>query len=274
MEFRDWNVATEIILAAAQNLLSQGRGETLRHWVDALPKRHITETPWLAYWHGASLVPVKPLEARNQLEEAYAHFRDQDDSTGQAVCVAAIVQTYYFEARDFTQIDKWIPILQDLLSKSSHFPSKELELAAYTGMLMALAYRQPGNPKLPGYLDHVLVLIDASHDANQTASALFFVLTYCLFSSYDQRRQRAAAVALAVPMLEDNMISALTKAIILHRLSFLAFTGGDFQTAERQRGLCSGWHNAIIAHGILLRRISRGRRTRQYARCRSAQSRL
>ncbi len=232
VEFRDWRVATEIILAEAQNLLSQGRGETLRRWVDALPKRHITETPWLVYWHGASLVQVRPLEARKQLEETFAHFRDQDDYIGQAVCVAAIVQTYYFEAHDFTQIDKWIPILEDLLSKSSHFPSKELKLAVFTGMIMALAYRQPGNAKLPSYIDHVLALIEASHDANQSASALFFVLTYCIFSSYDQRRQRIVAVARALPVLEDDRVSALTKAIILHRLSFLAFTDGEFQTAK------------------------------------------
>jgi len=224
--------ATHAVLTQAPALLATGRGETLRAWIDAFPKHHVRAMPWLTYWYGTSLIQVSPIEARHELQAAYDLFHAALDSNGQAVSAASIVQTYYFDAQDFTGIDPWIPILEGLLEERPRFASVEAELAAYTGLVMALVYRRPGDLRLCARIDHLLTMVDAAGDRNQAASALLFVLSFSHFSHNDERRIRA--VQRAHVAIADEQVSHLTRALLLHRLAFLTFLGGDYAGARQQ----------------------------------------
>lgn len=231
VELTQWASAAQLLFTQARRLLGQGRGETLRAWIDAFPRRYVEEHPWLAYWRGTALLAIKPLDARRDLERAYGGFMVAAETTGQALTIASIVQTFYFEANDFAPIDHWIPILENLLEQATTFESTEDELAAYAGILMALLYRRPGHARLGKYLDRVIALSERVSDANQAANAVFFALTHSMFGDNDRRRQRA--VALGLETLGNDAVSPLNKALILHRLAFLASLSGDARMARK-----------------------------------------
>lgn len=252
LELTQWGSAAQLLFTQARRLLGQGRGETLRAWIDAFPQQYVEEHPWLSYWRGTALIALKPLDARRDLERAYEGFMVAAETTGQALTLASIVQTFYFEANDFAPIDRWIPILENLLEQAPRFESTEDELAAFAGILMALLYRRPDHARLGEYLDRVISLSERVSDANQAANAAFFALTHTMFADNDHRRQRA--VALGLETLDNDAVSPLNKALILHRLAFLASFSGDTRMARKycELGLALAHRHKFTSAEVIL----------------------
>ncbi|MBI3527350.1 MAG: hypothetical protein HY067_05215 [Betaproteobacteria bacterium] len=187
----DWNAAAELILKQAPGLLAQGRGQTLREWISALPAERVKAMPWLAYWHGRSLIQVDHPRARQILEQVFADFKERGDEIGQMVTASGIIETHHFEWAYIKPMDRWIDALDELLSRNPAFPSAEVELRVYSGLLMALLRRRPEHPLLPVCVQRVMTLAVTDLDANLRVSAVTVVLVLYWFNA-DWERAREA----------------------------------------------------------------------------------
>ena len=52
----EWEAVRALVLHLAPLLLAQGRGQTLREWIHALPVEQITRWPWVGYWLGPKVI--------------------------------------------------------------------------------------------------------------------------------------------------------------------------------------------------------------------------
>jgi ATP/maltotriose-dependent transcriptional regulator MalT/DNA-binding SARP family transcriptional activator len=139
----DWDGATRLILGNAEVLLRQGRGETLREWIGALPKAIVDQTPWLTYWFGVSHVSSAPADARIPLELAFDQMGQNKDRLGQILACAETIFTYMYEYANFTPLDRWIAALDCLLQSVFQFPSSVMELRVNAALVFAATYRRP-----------------------------------------------------------------------------------------------------------------------------------
>jgi ATP/maltotriose-dependent transcriptional regulator MalT/DNA-binding SARP family transcriptional activator len=140
---QDWDGITRLILENAEALLGQGRGETLREWIGALPKAIVDQAPWLTYWFGVSLVSSAPVDARVPLELAFRQMGQNKDRLGQILACTEIIVAYWTEYANFTPLDRWIDVLDGLLQTVPEFPSPVMELRVNVALVYALAYRRP-----------------------------------------------------------------------------------------------------------------------------------
>ena len=134
----DWDSAVRLALGQAKTLLAQGRGETLREWIKALPTKIVASNPWLNYWHGIALWELASDEGRHPLEQAYRQLQKDRNAPGQIACCSAIVMAYLRDSANCRPLDHWIDRLNGLLRMSPDFqsPLHELQvnaaLASYT----------------------------------------------------------------------------------------------------------------------------------------------
>ena len=54
IENEDWGQLAETSLTHASTMLTQGREETLSHWLESLPGDYLRRDPWALYWLGGS----------------------------------------------------------------------------------------------------------------------------------------------------------------------------------------------------------------------------
>ena len=228
-EAGDWNRASELMLSQAPLLLEQGRGQTLRDWIRVLPEAVLRSTPWLRYWLGTSLIEVEPRQARQRLEDAFDQFSQESDLLGQALAAAGIARTYWIEEIDFTPLDRWIPVLEHLLAREPRFPDPESELLAYSGMLLATAYRQPAHPLLKTCADKVLALLEREVPVNQKIAAAFFLFTHCVWTADGKRGQRL--MSLITPLLADPNLTARYRALWYYRLGIHLWLSAEYKQA-------------------------------------------
>ena len=230
VEAADPDAATRLILQQGASLLGHGRGQTLRDWIDALPKAHVDSTPALLYWFGASLIQTAPIEARRHLERAFDRFREANDAVGQALTAAGVVQTYYYEGVDFAPLGHWVPVLQQFLAGATVFPSAEAELRTYVGVLAATVYRQHLHPTLPAWIAKVIGMLPLDIDVNQKITAAFFVLTHFIFAGDFDQGQRL--IALTDPLISEPGALALNKVLWLGRVGYHLLLHGSHESAQ------------------------------------------
>ena len=113
---QDWDSVVRIIRTCAQTLLAQGRWQTLRDWIDALPPTLRQADAWLPYWYGTALVAMHPTPAREALEQAYRLFAASGDVEGQLRCTSGIIQARFLETVDHRFLDPWLLVHERLLS--------------------------------------------------------------------------------------------------------------------------------------------------------------
>jgi DNA-binding SARP family transcriptional activator len=161
-EAKDWARLAELIRQSAPTLLAEGRGETLLEWIGRIPESIRREDPWLLYWHGAAVLPVDPGRSRRDFERAFPRFRAVGDALGSFLVWCAIVDSYIYESRDIRPLDRWIVLLDELLSEWKDFPSKEVEGNVVASMFHALAWRQPHHAAMETWIERATALSSTS----------------------------------------------------------------------------------------------------------------
>src|SRR5579859_489541 len=160
-----WREASDLMVRMAPVLIGQGRWQTVNEWANRLPQTVLTEAPWIAYWVGMALEPVKPKEAREHLQRAFETFQSQSDHAGQMMSAAGILDTIYTEFVSFVDMEPWISVLATFLSSDPGFPSLEAELRTRLSFLVVVYYR-PGHRLLKECAARVEVLLKAPFDVN------------------------------------------------------------------------------------------------------------
>jgi ATP/maltotriose-dependent transcriptional regulator MalT/DNA-binding SARP family transcriptional activator len=156
---QDWKGLRDLILRAAAGMIAAGRHQTLLQWLEWLPQAAFVHTPWLWYWRGLARLPFDPVEARGIFEQAYLGFQVEDDATGLYLTWAGVMDTFFFEWRDFTPVDRWVDEFEQLRRHHPEFPSRAVELRTYWS-IGTLMHRQPQHPFLRIWSERGLALLD------------------------------------------------------------------------------------------------------------------
>jgi ATP/maltotriose-dependent transcriptional regulator MalT/DNA-binding SARP family transcriptional activator len=204
----DWPAAIRLIRQQASHLLQQGRWQTVKTWIAALPAEIAAVDPWLHYWRGACDIAVMPEQARNALEESYDGFSRCRDSVGEVMAASAIMETYYFEWTSFAPLDRWIEVLAGLLSDKA-LPSPAVELRARSALLAALLYRRPQHPLLKREAARVLRLLDDDTPLSARFTAGTILLNCHCFEG--DLNAAGHVVALLRPLARDTLLTPLNQ---------------------------------------------------------------
>jgi LuxR family transcriptional regulator, maltose regulon positive regulatory protein len=162
---QDWEQAFGVMHRHAAELLQQGRGRVLEAWLRALPEPLRDRTPWALYWLGRCRLGYDPVEARAHLEQAFRLFeREGSDPAGLFSAWASAVDTFVFEWGDFSPLDRWIGVLDELLARYPRLPTPDIEARVAHAMFTALMYRQPHRADLPHWAERVRVIAVSAPD--------------------------------------------------------------------------------------------------------------
>ncbi|MHC9545009.1 MAG: BTAD domain-containing putative transcriptional regulator [Vulcanimicrobiota bacterium] len=178
---QSWEALTEMILKHAPNLLAQGRGGTVKEWMERIPEEKKENTPWLLYWCGLCCLHHDQSGSRMSFERAFNLFQSEGDEIGTCTAWARIVETIIYEWADFTVLDKWIAWLDNRVENGISFPSKEVETETAVCMVYALTHRQLGHPEIEIWVEKALSLTQHTSDIGFRIKALIYVSQYYTF---------------------------------------------------------------------------------------------
>jgi LuxR family transcriptional regulator, maltose regulon positive regulatory protein len=229
LQAHDWNASRELILAQAPLLVAQGRGQSLRRYINALPSEVAGATPWIAYWSAMSLLATAPSEVLHRLTEVFAQFRELDEPLGQALAAAGAVEACIYDFSDFTPLDRWIIELDGLLDRELPFRSLDQEVLVHVSVLMAAIVRQPGHAQMRARIDTLWSLLGAEVGVNEKVTAAHWILAYAgLSGGFDDATRAAVMVE---PLLDDPNLSPLTRAHWFRRHGYVLYLQGDYAAA-------------------------------------------
>ncbi|KAF0221770.1 MAG: transcriptional activator domain-containing [Geobacteraceae bacterium] len=144
----DWPALTRLINTCAQAFIAQGRTRTLEGWLRSFPEGYGEHFPWLEYWLGACRLPFSPLESQHHFERAFELFGKENNPSGQFLAWAGKADSIYYAWSDFTSLDRWFVLFDELLQRQPVFPSVEIEVIVSNSVFGALLYRNPVHAKL------------------------------------------------------------------------------------------------------------------------------
>lgn len=96
-----------------------------------------------------------PAAGRTILEGAYTHFAEAEDTIGQALSAAAVIDSYFVDWGGFTAVAPWIDALEEGLTHRPVFASSATELRAWSSLLIALSHLKPGHTFTPVCVERV-----------------------------------------------------------------------------------------------------------------------
>lgn len=175
---RDWNGFIGLILGNAHQLVAQGRNRTLQEWIERVPREIIESVPWLLFWKAVCQGPFNPLESRKVLEAAFELFKKEGDLQGLILVCLAILDTYAVSFSDFTDADRWINELEDIVKQAGGFPSPELEIRTTFALFTILYMSRPDHPRFSFWFERARTLMHSCRDNSQRVINATFLLHY------------------------------------------------------------------------------------------------
>lgn len=231
LEAGDYDSATRLILSEAAKLLSSGRWQTLGAWMRAFPPDFVESTPWLSYWWGISLIPVNQAEARRLLEHCYRGMCARSDRIGRLLAAAGVIDTHFFEWSTFRPMDEWIHAITEDLDPPPDFPSPDVELSVYSALVMAMSYREPGEPRLLRFVERAEALLGSGAEVNRKATAGTFLLGYAYFASDHALAKRV--IGMIEPLADAQALSPLNQLWWRARVAYYAWHLAEYDRALR-----------------------------------------
>jgi LuxR family transcriptional regulator, maltose regulon positive regulatory protein len=140
----DWNTLERLIRRHAQSLVAQGRVQTLEEWLGGIPAAVVAEQPWLLFWRG--WIVERHADRQRCLEQAFTIFRRDGDTIGTLLAWAGVIFGLLSEGV-LAAMDRWIALLDDIMTDVPAFPSKGVEARVATAMFVAITLRYPSHPK-------------------------------------------------------------------------------------------------------------------------------
>ena len=171
----DVESAATQILKIADTTLAEHRLEQLIGWITRLPLALRYASPWLTFYLGVSVASTDEQSSRGLLTEAYQRFEQAADVIGCTVCAAAMVANMESELQwqSYEDFGSWGAILQSHWSSSMVFPSANLELRVFTGLICSKVGVKPTPSELAEIPDRAIALIPRATDTDaQLAAAM------------------------------------------------------------------------------------------------------
>ena len=167
-ESHDWDEMARLIAGHAETMLGQGRGETLRRWIEDVPPEVQNRHPWMVYWAASSQAQLAPREARLLYEKAFELFRaqPQPDRAGVILACSGAMDAILYELDDFSLMDRWIAVLDEASKSGASFPSPAVEARVACSMFSSLTARQPHRRDIGQWIQRALACSQAARDPN------------------------------------------------------------------------------------------------------------
>ncbi|HEY5638222.1 MAG TPA: BTAD domain-containing putative transcriptional regulator [Burkholderiales bacterium] len=167
-EAHAWQPMARLIIEHAPAMLAQGRGETLRHWVDDLPPDVRARHPWTEYWSACSQVQTAPRAARLLFERAFELF-DADlagDPDGRVRAASGAMDAILYELDDFSLLDRWIAVLDAWNQSGAQLSSAVLEARVACSMFISLTLRKPQRRDIGAWIERAVTCAREAPDPN------------------------------------------------------------------------------------------------------------
>lgn len=231
MEGQDWPALKNLTLQHAEQLLSQGRGETLVRWVEAMSPEVRDSDPWLAYWVANARFASAPAEATLQFERSYRGFRAQSGSsgnTGAFLALAGLMDVLVHDPNDLHPLDRWIAEAEQLIA-SCGWSSPEIEARVTQSLFMAMILRQPQHPDLYEWGERTLALMQEGFDPRVRMTAGLYVVTVLIWTG---RFARASTLIESLRALAEERSVPAVALVTLRQLESM------FHMLQGRQDLC------------------------------------
>ena len=177
-ESHDWDEMARLIEAEGPAMLEQGRGETLRHWIEDLPPELLERYPWAIYWAAASQAQLAPRQARLAYERAYELFRARGVADGAILAAAGAMDAILYELDDLSLLDRWIAVLDEAAAAGARIGPAAVEARVAASMVFALTLRKPQRRDIEQWVERALGCARHAAEPNlQTSVGLLCALT-------------------------------------------------------------------------------------------------
>ncbi|MCJ7746147.1 MAG: hypothetical protein MUP27_00270, partial [Desulfobacterales bacterium] len=177
----DWDELVRLITKHAPSMVAQGRHRPLEDWLNSLPMEILENNPWLLYWMGECRLPFNPSASKTLFEKAFVKFKNQKDRAGMFLAWSELVFSIRMESKDFSLLDRWILVLEELMHDAKGFPSDEIGLRVASNMLLIIVTKQLWHPKLEEWAETALSLAGGCTNIFDRMNALFRVAFYRIF---------------------------------------------------------------------------------------------
>jgi ATP/maltotriose-dependent transcriptional regulator MalT/DNA-binding SARP family transcriptional activator len=232
IEAGEWDALIRLILLQAPVLAAHGRGQALAQWIQAVPDAIRAGTPWLRYWLGACRLPFDPVEARAHFDGAFALFEKADDPVGSYLAWLGLVESVFFEWRDFVQFDRCRELFHGLRRRYPDYPSPEIEARVTFATLTMLINRWPDHPDLSSWVEKAEALLRSEADVNTRLMLANHLLYYCTWRGDLAKAKHLIAEFRAEWSRQD--IAPLTRLWRHASLAIVCWHTGDIEQGLRE----------------------------------------
>jgi len=217
-----WKELAALARDATVRLIGEGRHETLRDWIEALPEAERERDPELVYALATTYAYGDPSRAKALLAHAHDAFEEAGDTRHAMLAAAASIDCHYHEWADFAPLDRWIGVIERGLAGPPVLRGAAEELRVRASLLLALLFRQPSHPDLVRHAQAVSALLasreiaEAPVNLRMSAASVLFN-----FTNWATKGESAdALIALASPWLDDPQATPLNRVWFLVHLAF------------------------------------------------------
>jgi tetratricopeptide (TPR) repeat protein len=178
---QDWAAAAALLCSRAQNLIAEGRHQTLAGWIEAIPEPERRDNGWLHYWLGLAIGNHDPAMSRIHLGRAATCFRAGGDAGGLALAWCGRVDSYINEWNEVGPLRGLAEELDALLRTQAHALPPAISARVAVAMFAALMYGRPDHPHLDTWVERVGSIIKATDDDRirlEVGSHLLIYLTW------------------------------------------------------------------------------------------------
>jgi len=220
-----------LVLNSASKLITLGRTDTVRYWIEALPDSRVNSNGWLLYLYGMAELQRDPIRARGPLERGHSRFVDARDEHGQRLACAAIVFSFWLEFSNFRPMDRWVDRLIDLTSDDTASPDASQDLYVQTAMVFGVIYRRPH----PAHWNRVserlesLLQMDLPADERVSAACIFI---QALFSVGEMDRAERV-VSACRPLVDRGSVSPMHRVLWWTQVGWVHWFSGRTKKAHQ-----------------------------------------
>jgi ATP/maltotriose-dependent transcriptional regulator MalT/DNA-binding SARP family transcriptional activator len=232
-----WDAMAAHLVAAAPDLLAQGRIQTLAGWIERIPAETRGRDPWLIYWHGAAILPGDPFAGYDLFERAYRRFSDVDDVRGRYLSWTGIANGLFFRNDDMAPAREWIEELGRLRAQHPQWPAPDIGARVTIAALSILTMGDPQHPALPKWLAQAEQLFQ--HVPLDSVRCVIGAHLGIYYSFWGEIGKLAATAAQLRPLADAPGVGYVMRLFAYAILVLHAWQAGDEREVMRtiERGL-------------------------------------
>jgi LuxR family transcriptional regulator, maltose regulon positive regulatory protein len=235
VEAEAWDELEKLVTAKASSLVARGCEQTVRAWLKAVPDSVVAARPWMSFWFAVAGTSLGLPTVRAHLARAIDLFEKEGHTTGLALSVAQMLDTYFLEWGRFRDIDPWLDKADELIEHTLARGEPLIARLAISGF-RAFFYRRPDHSRVPWLRERLHAIREQPDGQNAIAAGL------ALSSYYSWIDEPARALALAQAAQEGIRTanaSTITRQLADHVEALAALKLGDGASCLRvaQRGL-------------------------------------